>query len=729
MASPQPAHKEEPRRNWAILIGSVLALLVILVAFFGPAFSPNDPMQESFIAEHGDRFLRPPFPPGVEGFPLGSDEFGRDILSRLLWAVRPTMTLVLVVAALRMFIGITVGLISGWTTGRISQFLDSAISAALSIPVLFVALCIIAAFASKWGVWAFILGLSITGWAEAARLVHEQTRSVRGQAFIEATRAMGAGGPQIVMSHIVPHILPMIWIQLAFEVSTALLTTAALGFLGYFINAIWVPVADFTGLRAAGAPELGQMLGISTRNQPWTAVFAGTMVFLIVLAFNLLGEGLRMYFNPERRRKSQSAQVVDKAGSWVEERLYLAATEWRRTATTGGAFAALVFLLLGGGWFLWQTQNSGVGTTKINVPGEHYWASVMRDPHGTYWSSYRGPMDETLAWSFKYSGLLNGGPVVDRDNNIYINSANKHLISVDVNGVERWQVELPETPFGTPALTADGNVVIVDAVGDLTAFNPEGTLMWHYQSNPPDTPVSSPLVGPNGIIYYSLQNFIVAVDANGQLYWQIRIPTYSYSLPMPRLSPDAEYLFFEDFVIDANTGQVLFRDTPQPMDVYLTGANGKSYFRNQDGFSEWTPTETGAVLSQQAKLETRALGTSFRFTHDAGVSPSGHIWILYASQFEYARVVWTDPSGQSPQISDFPYRPGFLIGIDSSGVGYVCGMLRPREPYECRAVQLNSALVLWKASVETRDPILGGALADGRLYITTLDGHLYAYGR
>jgi peptide/nickel transport system permease protein len=414
---PTPARS----RNWALQAGFALVLLVMAIALFGPLLAPADPLQESYVAEYEGRYLRPPFPPGVEGFPLGSDEFGRDVLSRLLWAVRPTMLLVVVVAALRLSIGILVGLISGWSTGRVSRILDTWISASLAIPVLFVALCIVAAFASKWGVWAFILGLSVTGWAEPARLVQEQTRAMKVQPFIEATRALGAGSGQTVVSHIIPHVLPLMLIQLAFEVSGTLLATASLGFLGYFVNAIWMPLGDFTGLRASGEPELGQMLGVSSRQQPWTALISGTMVFTIVLAFNLLGAGLRTLLSPERRRrKAQSVQVVNRVSSIIEERIYLAATEWRRTATTGGIFSLLLLLIFGGGWILWSAQNNGLVLTKVTPPGGHLWSAELRDPQATYWSSTRGPADSTLRWTYTSQSELVGGPVVDRDGNLYL---------------------------------------------------------------------------------------------------------------------------------------------------------------------------------------------------------------------------------------------------------------------------------------------------------------------
>ena len=129
------------------------------MTWIGPALAPADPLQESYIGKVGERFIRPPFPPNtVEGYPLGSDEWGRDLLSRLLWAIRPTLTLVLVVAAVRLVLGIAAGLISGWSTTWFSRLLDSIISTCMTVPVFFVALCVIALAGQQMGYLGIRIG-------------------------------------------------------------------------------------------------------------------------------------------------------------------------------------------------------------------------------------------------------------------------------------------------------------------------------------------------------------------------------------------------------------------------------------------------------------------------------------------------------------------------------------------------------------------------------------------
>lgn len=716
--------------NWSLVFGVGLVLCIFIIAIFGPSLAPQDPMKTSYVVEHNDRFLRPPFPPGVKGYPLGSDEVGRDILSRLLWAIRPTLILVFVVAAGRLSLGILIGILSSWTGRGLRQVLDTIISNALAIPVLFVSLCVIAALANRWGVWAFILGLSLTGWAEAARLVQGQTRQIRAQPFVEAARAMGANGGQMILSHVIPHIMSLVWIQMAFEVSSSLLTTAALGFLGYFVNAVWVPTdSDFIALRASGLPELGQMLGISLQ-QPWTAVFAGSAIFLIVLAFNMLGEGLRIQLNPESHsRRSEPTMAAARAGSWISDRVYMAATEWRRTAVTGGIFLILLTILLGGGWALWLAQNSRLEVSKITTPGGNLWPIELHDAQGTSWTTVHGPTKAVLLWTYLAPDEFVGGPVVDLYGDLYLNVSGRKLVIVGADGQWRNTLDLPAEPVGWPALTADGNVIAANKSGGLAAYDGQGIFQWEYTGDPPSEAIASPIIGPSGIIYYLDKNFIIAVTSEGKRTWQIQLPTFSFTSALLRLSPDGKRLFFEDYVVDAETGKILFNKYTGPADKYLVGADGKIYFRTADHFLEWQETKTGAVMVPRIKLDTNVINSGQRFPYDTGISPSGNPWLLFTSNFEYFRLIWTDPTGNSPQVIDFPYRRGRFIGIDADGVAYICGLLHQTNEAECRAVKMNSGVVLWKVSLQSTALPVGGAIIEGRLYAALNDGMLIAIGQ
>jgi peptide/nickel transport system permease protein len=716
-------------RNGFLLVGGSLVGLVLLLAFLGPWIAPQDPLQENYIGQAGNRYIPPPFQPGrVDGFPLGSDEFGRDILSRLLWGVRPTLLLVVVVAALRISIGIVLGLLAGWTVGRFSRWLDLLISAFLSIPVLFIALCVVAALAKKWDVWAFILGLSVTGWAESARLVQTQARGIKGQPFIEASRSMGANDGQVVVSHVLSHIFPVLLVQIAFEISAALLALSALGFLGYFINAVYLPVGDFYGIRASRSPELGQMLGTSLRSLPWLSASAGTLVFLIVLAFNFLGEGLRIEMSPEGLRKKRArAERMGQTGTFLGDSAYLVVSEWRRSLTSGGILAALFLLVFGGGWMLSEMQAGQIPANKIRVPGEHIWAAERRDAQASYWAADKGPRQPVIHWRYVHTQGWVGGPSIDAQGNLFLTGYGKVLISLDASGNERWRSDLPAEAVGAPALNRDGRVIVATVEGQLVAFNRSGKQLWVYESDPPDQGLTSPVVGKDGLIYYAVRNFLVAVTSNGKRYWQIGLPTFSFVNPIPKVSPNGTYLFFEDTVIEADTGRRIRMQQTNPYDRFVSGADGLMYLYDETGFKNWEITAEGDRLVPKTRLDFRNLNLSFRFAVDAGVAPSQHVWMLFGAGSEYPRVVWSNPGGQSVEIIDLPYRPWRLVGFDADGVVYACGVIQARG-LECRAVDPDSNNVYWRLALKEGQHPVGGALANRVLYVTLKEGALIAIG-
>ncbi|HNB52194.1 MAG TPA: ABC transporter permease subunit, partial [Anaerolineales bacterium] len=237
------------RFNWPLILGTLLVGTIIYLALVGPKIAPHDPLQENMILKDSltGEWHIPPFPAfEVTGYPLGSDEFGRDMYSRLLWAIGPTLQMVAIVALVRLLLGTLIGLLAGWSTGRLGGFFDMLISGALSLPGLLVALGTIAVVGVELGLIAFVIGLSITGWAETARIVREQTRLIKSQVYIEAANALGASGKQIVLQHVVRQIQAMLLMLLAFEIGSTLMLTAGLGFLGYYIGGdVWVDVSDF----------------------------------------------------------------------------------------------------------------------------------------------------------------------------------------------------------------------------------------------------------------------------------------------------------------------------------------------------------------------------------------------------------------------------------------------------------------------------------------------------
>ena len=308
--------------------------LVVVIAVAGPWLAPQDPMARTSVLNIDGKWVGPPFPAFSNGFLLGSDRAGRDIFSRLLWAVRPTLSLVIIIAAVRLLLGLGIGLAAGYGTGWGQRAASVATRLALAVPVLVVALATIAFVGIQRGLLAFLLGLSLTGWAETARYVETQTRVIRQQPFMEAARSMGAPSAHQVIYHILRHLLPLTAMLLAIEISSTLMTTAALGFLGYYIGGgAWLTVEDFVARSTAGIPELGQMLAAAIEQilDPWPMIVVGGFVVVIIFGFSLLGEGLRRRLQGERAGQLSWLHAgLNRVAGWINGGILPAAPAARR---------------------------------------------------------------------------------------------------------------------------------------------------------------------------------------------------------------------------------------------------------------------------------------------------------------------------------------------------------------------------------------------------------------
>ncbi|MBN1310408.1 MAG: ABC transporter permease [Anaerolineae bacterium] len=295
------------RLNFPMVLGAFLVGGLVFIAIAGQSIAPHDPMENFYIieAENGE-FITPPFAPGqVPGFPLGSDFDGRDILSRLLVGVRPTLILVTLVVFTRMIVGVVLGFAEGWYAGLPGDIIGHLTKIALSIPILIVALMVIYILELQMEAWVFIIALTITGWGQVARIIAERVRLVRGETYIEAARALGAGNLRILWKHVVPQVRTLILVTLSFEMGAVLLQMAELGFLGMFLGGGAIRLipdpksGGFFQEHITGQPELGQMLAAGWENFIYTPAMpavVGTVFFLAVFSFMMLGEGLKRYY-------------------------------------------------------------------------------------------------------------------------------------------------------------------------------------------------------------------------------------------------------------------------------------------------------------------------------------------------------------------------------------------------------------------------------------------------
>ena len=298
--------------NMPLVLGAILVGLLVILAIFGPMLAPHDPMENFFmLPDRNGELKMAPFDPGeVPGFPLGSDLDGRDLLSRFLVAVRPTLILSTLIVAIRLAIGALLGFLQGWRGGVLSDLISSVTSVALALPILIVAIVVIYLLGFRFEGWVFIIALTLTGWAAAAKVMSERVRVIQGEPFIEAARAVGSRDRRLFSHHVLPQVRNLLLVTWAFEMSSVLLHLAELGFLGFFLGGgalRLIPDPNSGGFfqeMISGQPEMGQMLSAGWQNflnLPRLALLAGTAFFFAIFSFMMLGEGLKRYYIDRER--------------------------------------------------------------------------------------------------------------------------------------------------------------------------------------------------------------------------------------------------------------------------------------------------------------------------------------------------------------------------------------------------------------------------------------------
>jgi peptide/nickel transport system permease protein len=268
------------------VIGLLLVAFFVMCATFAPWLSPHDPKQ----LDLSGRLL----PPGPQHW-FGTDELGRDILSRIIYGARISMTVAASVVTLSLAIGVIAGLTSGfyggWTDTILNVYVNNAF---LALPGILLAIAFVAFLGP--GLLNLVLALSISGWVGYARLVRAQVMAVKEREFVEAARALGASDLRILCLHILPNIVQPLLVQAAIGMAGAVLAEATLSFLG-----LGIPPP---------APSWGSMLNDARSHlfdAPHLTVFPAIAVMLAVLSFNFIGDALRDILDPRLRSTGSGA--------------------------------------------------------------------------------------------------------------------------------------------------------------------------------------------------------------------------------------------------------------------------------------------------------------------------------------------------------------------------------------------------------------------------------------
>jgi peptide/nickel transport system permease protein len=724
-----------PLANWPLVFGALIVLAAGWLAVLGPDLAPKDPLERKLTLQVDGEWLRLPYAPGTPGFPLGTDNDGRDMLSRLLWGVGPTLSMVMIVAAVRLILGSAIGLTAGWSQSGFGRFCDTLIRAALAIPVILVALGGIAAVGVEYGVWAFVVGLSLTGWVEAARIIRERTAAVRSQVYIEAAHSLGAGETQILFRHVLRQVLSMIWMLFAFEISSTLMLTAALGFLGYYIGGdVWVQVTDSVAVATSGVPELGQMLATADTivTRPWPLLTIGGTIFIIVLGFNLMGEGLR-------RRASLSAPrrrtFLSDAGAdlflWVDDRVVWPMSNLLRKPVVRVIFwTGAAVLLTGMVWMEVDRRIAAANPPPEVVFDRPIWPSSLGGPAGRRDLPARGPQVGELAWTFRDPVGFAGGPAVTQDGDLIAAGLSGSLYAIDPNGAVIWQVRTQGTPAAGPAIGPDGRIFVVDADGGLAAFSPLGQLEWRANGDLGRPATAGPVIAADGLVYYPTGPFLNVVAQTGEVVRQASVEIQGAGLTPAQVT--GGYAFLGQGVIDTETGERLDWLAPHEVDQYLVGPEGELFYRLDNFIHPIDRTGAGVEFGPPIEWEFQGLTTGR--PQVAGAQSGDLFWLFYSSFSrsrgfgEDTRLIWLDGSGEILGQAHYGTRNSAPIGFDVENTLFTCGNLEQGYgPMDCQAFEFGEEDPLWTLGIEGFE-LAGGALAPGRLYVAATDGFLHAIG-
>jgi len=274
--TPRAMYWKRFRQSPICIIGSALLLLLVILAIFGPLLAPNDPI----LVKTADRFIAP----GSQ-YIFGTDEFGRDIFSRILYGARIAVQVGLVSVVVAFVGGIALGLISGYYGGWVDTVLSRLLEIWLSFPDILFVIAVVAILGPSLNTVILALGfLSIPAYA---RIVRGSVMSAREETYVEAARSVGVSNGRIMSRHILPNVVAPLIILSSMRFGSALLTGAGLSFIGLGAQP---PEPEWGAILAGGRIYMYQA--------PWITVFPGLAIAIFVLGVNMLGDGLRDVLDP-----------------------------------------------------------------------------------------------------------------------------------------------------------------------------------------------------------------------------------------------------------------------------------------------------------------------------------------------------------------------------------------------------------------------------------------------
>jgi oligopeptide transport system permease protein len=293
-------------RNKAAVLGAIIILFFVFVAIFASSLAPHNPLQ----IHSGQGFLPPMWveksatgKAGTPEFPLGTDNLGRDVLSRVIYGARVSMVVGFIPTTIIVIVGVTIGLTAGYRGGAIDNLLMRITDIVYAFPDLLFFIIVMTALRNTAigqflnGLFLLFVALALVNWVGMARLVRGQVLALKERDFVLASQAVGSPHRRIMLRHILPNSLGVIIVAMAFLIPGAIITEAILGYLGLGLRPSTDPNDIF--ITSWGSLLLEGQAAIN--NQPWLLLAPAICVALVVLSFNFLGDGLRDALDPRLR--------------------------------------------------------------------------------------------------------------------------------------------------------------------------------------------------------------------------------------------------------------------------------------------------------------------------------------------------------------------------------------------------------------------------------------------
>ena len=280
------------RRDRSAMVGATLVLLISLAALFAPLLAPHDPAEQfrDGLTPDGQPVPSTLMAEGSLRFPLGTDANGRDLLSRILYGARISLTVGVLANTLAVTLGTLIGSVAGYFGGALETLLMRFTDMMMSFPTLLLAMALVAIL--KPSLWIIVVVIGLVYWTWIARVVYGQVLALRERDFVTASRALGASRFSTLFRHILPQLVPTIIVWGTLGIATNVMLEASLSYLGIGVQP---PTPSWGGLIQQGQSFY--------RSAPWLVLFPGLAIMLTVFAFNLLGDGLRDAMDPVQRGK------------------------------------------------------------------------------------------------------------------------------------------------------------------------------------------------------------------------------------------------------------------------------------------------------------------------------------------------------------------------------------------------------------------------------------------